>query len=274
MWPRQVGGATNYQWIVRQIEEWRGDTGGYVLWVTFNYDGLLDQALEDVYRYDFGRGGDSETLGAYTNRDDWALIKLHGSFDWRRRTQVGLRPEQPANDEVLSYSTIEEQWDALEDLPTTETIYRRTFANAPLADSQRALWIPALMAPLASKSTFECPPSHLLHLQKHLGDVDVIYSIGWRAEEKHFLNILGSVARNPPDVYALTGSGARTADAVAARIADACGIPQSDAASLSDTRAGFSAVARDPDSLPFFFAELVEKATKRRRAHGVTPIER
>jgi SAM-dependent methyltransferase len=40
-WPRQVGGVTNYEWLVREVETWRGSTDGYVLWVTFNYDGLL-----------------------------------------------------------------------------------------------------------------------------------------------------------------------------------------------------------------------------------------
>jgi hypothetical protein len=263
MWPRQAGGATNYQWLVRQVEEWRGDVGGYVLWVTFNYDGLLDQALEDVYRHDFGFGGPGD-LPAYITREDWCLIKLHGSYDWRRRTHLELRAEQPANDETLSYVTIEEHWDPTGDQPNAGTVYRRDFAAAPLADSDRLLWVPALMAPLASKSTFECPPAHLRHLVDRLTDVDLIYTVGWRAQEEHFLDLLRGVRANRPDVYSLTGRGATTADAVARRIGDACGGVGFGALSLSDVRTGFSAVARDADSFPFFLAELIEKAVSRR----------
>jgi hypothetical protein len=263
-WPRQVGGATNYQWLVRQVEEWRGDVEGYVLWVTFNYDGLLDQALEDIYLHDLGNGSESGQLPGYTDHPDWSLIKLHGSYDWRRKTEVTLRAEQPANDEDLSYHTIEERWDPTQDPPTADTIYCRTAPGAPIADSNRALWVPALMAPLASKSTFECPPAHIRHLTDRLSSVDVVHSIGWRAQEQHFLDLLGKLRSNPPDTFALTGSGARTADGVVRRIADACGSTGTTALALSDVREGFSAVARDTESFSTHLGELVQNAHRRR----------
>ena len=78
------------------------------------------------------------------------------------------------------------------------------------------------MAPLAGKSGFECPPAHLTHLKSRLRDVDVIYTIGWRAQERHFLRLLGVMRLDPPDVYALTKSES-TAKIVADIVGQACG---------------------------------------------------
>jgi hypothetical protein len=147
-WPRQVGGVTNYEWLVRSVESWRSGVDGYVLWVTFNYDGLLDQALEDVYRHPFGDGGAGDPqLAGYTSHPNWALIKLHGSYDWRRETPISLRAEQASNDEALSYRKLEEDWDAEEEPPTLASVYERQVAWESNASLDRALWIPALMAP-------------------------------------------------------------------------------------------------------------------------------
>jgi hypothetical protein len=269
-WPAQVGGVTNYQWLVRQIEEWRGDVNGYVLWVTFNYDGLLDQALEDLYRYDLDAPDDDDMLGRYLGHEDWSLIKLHGSYDWRRKTEVSLRPNQAANDEVLSYHTIEERWDPTTELPSDETRYSRKPPGAPLADGNRDLWVPALMAPLASKSSFECPPSHVRHLIQQLAAVDLIYSFGWRAQEDHFLGLLGSMKPNPPDIYALTGRGEETARDVINRLLTATGPGAADnrPRALSDTRLGFSAVARDRSSFSQALGDLARDARDRREQHA------
>jgi hypothetical protein len=237
------------------------------LWVTFNYDGLLDQALEDLYRHDLDTPDGGGTLGRYLEHPDWSLIKLHGSYDWRRKTAVKLRADQAANDEVLSYHTIEERWDPTTDLPSDDTQYSRKPPAAPLADSRRDLWVPALMAPLASKSSFECPPSHVRHLEGQLAAVDLIYSFGWRAQESHFLGILRGMQPNPPDVFALTGRGEETARDVINRVQSAAGLGAGGNRSraMSDTRLGFSAVARDTSSFSQALGDLVRIARDRRK---------
>jgi hypothetical protein len=55
-WPKQVGGATNYAWLVREVEHWRSRVDGYVAWVTFNYDTLLEDALLGLFQRS-GLGG-------------------------------------------------------------------------------------------------------------------------------------------------------------------------------------------------------------------------
>jgi hypothetical protein len=272
-WPQQVGGVTNYEWLVRSVESWRGDTDGYVLWVTFNYDGLLDQALEDVYRHPLGEGGaDDPQLAGYTSHPAWALIKLHGSFDWRRQTRFRLENDEPAN-EGMSYRRLEEHWDAEGEPPTGMSIYERRDAWETNASSDRALWIPALMAPLAGKSSFECPPMHLQHLNDHLQSVDLIYTFGWRAQESHFMTLLKGMRRNPPDVYAVTGRGIESATPVAEVIARATSLLDADVDAeededtplrRADPRAGFSALAGDPSDFATVLGEAVETARARR----------
>ena len=150
-WPRQVGGVTNYEWLVREVETWRSAVGGHVLWMTFNYDGLLDRALEDAYDHVLGAvGAPDAQLSAYVSHPDWALVKLHGSYDWRRRTSVSLPSAAASNDADLSSRTLESEWDPEAEPPDQTAVYERGIWDSD-ATVDRRLWIPAITAPLAGK---------------------------------------------------------------------------------------------------------------------------
>jgi hypothetical protein len=66
--------------------------------------------------------------------------------------------------------------------------------------------VPALTAPLAAKSSFECPPSHVEHLRVALAQADLLLTIGWRAREPHLLTMLSGVLGNAPDIVAVSQS--------------------------------------------------------------------
>jgi len=244
-WSQQVGGATNLAWLVGSIERWRGRVNGYVLWITFNYDLLLDEALEALYGPIEGFGGSTDpSLGGYVAHPDWALIKLHGSCDWSRRTNLELRPEQGINDNFAGYDALVHDWDAERDSPNSRTVYVR--GGGWDADSDRVLRIPAIMVPLATGKRVECPPAHFLHLINRLKDVDLIFSVGWQAQDQHFLDVIGEMRVNPPDVLALTGRGPASANAVRDRIGAAIRPGGSVPGLLvSDRHAGLSARVDD-----------------------------
>lgn len=270
-WPLQVGGVTNYQWLVRAVERWRFRANGYVVWVTFNYDGLLDQALEDIYRHHLGAGGTQDPqLAGYTSHPDWTLIKLHGSYDWRRLTGVSLGEGDLANDPDATYRRLEEFWNAEAELPSKETVYERGLWSSD-ANENRRLWIPAVMAPLAQKSSFECPAPHLEHLSARLPSVDLIFTFGWRAQESHFLRMLNPMRLNPPDVIALSGHGEETSGPIAQTVGQASGrtnLPGETTTigqqRIGDTRAGFSALARDRSDFATYLGASIEIARNRR----------
>jgi hypothetical protein len=268
-WPKQVGGATHYTWLVRNVEKWRSDANGYVLWVTFNYDGLLDQALQDLYDWSFEQGGQADkALRNFIEYPDWALIKLHGSYDWRRQTTLKLGENLGTGDANATYAALERYWDAARDSPVDRTIYERAPNGSwqSDADLDRSLWVPALMAPLAAKSTFECPPVHRRYLATILPQVDLIYTIGWRAQEAHFLNELSVMRRNPPDVLALT-RGASTAAVVAERVRSASGQTDPEGTAQraqGDPREGFSDLRAKASDFPTELGELFLEARQRR----------
>jgi hypothetical protein len=272
-WGGNVGGSTNYSWLARELETWRGRTAGYVLWVTFNYDGLLDRALEDLYNYDFGSGGKHDVgLGTFTSRSDWALLKLHGSCDWRRRTSLSLAESEAANSGALSSARLEVSWAPEMDPPTASSVYARGRWNSD-SGSDRALWIPALMAPLAGKSAFECPEPHSEHLRKKIPEVDLILTVGWRAQEKHFLGLLSGMRRNPPDVYSLAKTEAE-AHQVAQRVGAASGphVGRPDGPLwVALKNEGFSALVLDHRDFATTVEGLVEYARQRRHPQPGPP---
>jgi SIR2-like domain len=134
--------------------------------VTFNYDRLLEGALRSS-----GRNLDSVT--DYIERDDYRLIKPHGSIDWSR----WVPGDSTGNDHHLLISQASEL--DLTGGPITQGGHANGFDR----------YVPAIAIPTQTKSTFECPPDHLAALEEWLPEVDRILVIGWRAQEKNFLEL-------------------------------------------------------------------------------------
>ena len=59
--------------------------------------------------------------------------------------------------------------------------------------AEQFLLLPALAVPLRTKATFVCPPDHIEKLRSELSKVDRIVSVGWKAGEPHFLDLLGVI---------------------------------------------------------------------------------
>ena len=53
--------------------------------------------------------------------------------------------------------------------------------------------IPALAVPTVEKSVFECPEEHVDLLKRLLPQVDRVLIIGWRAQERTFVEIVGDL---------------------------------------------------------------------------------
>ena len=179
--------VTNYLWLLREIERMhRGDDP--VCLVTFNYDTLLEDALED-------RGLKIERMEDYVDRSClFRLFKLHGSVNWAQE----VRDPLPANinrryaPAVLTYLVKRgPKLQALNRFVICDPSSMGVFNERPI--------FPAIAIPVEKKQEFQCPPDMLESLRSSLPHVTKIITIGWRATEGHFLKLLKENLR--PGVY-------------------------------------------------------------------------
>ncbi len=173
-WHRITSGCTYYQVLVERLDEWARVHQQCVLYVTFNYDTLLEQAIQDS-----GPKFHIDSLSDYVSHPRLKLVKLHGSVDWAHDIQLPQPfPAGPQWDYVIQHA-----FDL--DIPP-EIVF---CPNQRVGTNGRA-WIPAVAVPIQSKGSFECPPEHVDMLRSILPQVDRVLVIGWRAMEEHFLNLL------------------------------------------------------------------------------------
>jgi hypothetical protein len=166
-WLAATGRATNYAGLLDQVKYCLGDSP--FLFVTFNYDRMLEVAFADVLMHYIKDDLDSYLSG------DFALIKPHGSVDWMQ--QLGTASAEPVRmRETLELTAIEMA--ARPDLTVSEI----TFRGAP-----NQPWHPAIAIPLDRGKTFVCPQKHLDRLSSDLNEVTHVLVVGWRATERHFL---------------------------------------------------------------------------------------
>lgn len=155
---------TNYRILFGQIERWRRSHQDQGLLVTFNYDWLLDAALASS-------GRSLASIDEFVSHDDYRLIKAHGSIDWRR--DLGYAPPQFLHGII----DLAPELDFTSGKIVTGSVTGITGA------------IRAIAIPTQTKTSFECPPEHIVALEEWPPEVDRILIIGWRAQERHFLDL-------------------------------------------------------------------------------------
>jgi hypothetical protein len=178
---------TNYLWLLREIERTnRGDDP--VCLVTFNYDTLLEDALEDL-------GLMVRRMEDYVDRVClFRVFKLHGSVNWALEVEDPL----PANlnlgyaPGVLRY--LIERGSGLR---VSNRFALCDPSSMGVANGHPAF--PALAIPVEKKQVFQCPPDVIEKLTSALPHVTKMIIIGWRATETHFLKLLRENLR--PGVY-------------------------------------------------------------------------
>ncbi len=182
-WLSTTHGFTRYLTLFNYLREWQSQSHERIRLVTFNYDMLIEDALESVIS-----GWRFDSPGAYITREDWTLYKLHGSVSWsrvgRRRAGAGI---QSNVDSAIESSMQLEQ----EDLP----IEQYPSLSATNAEPGEAIYFPALAVPVARKTTFECPALHVEALESAIPEVRRVLICGWKAAEQHMIEMLQRVQR-------------------------------------------------------------------------------
>jgi hypothetical protein len=161
--------------LLREIERWRYEFKEQVCFVTFNYDTMLEEAVQQVLNFAI------HDLNSYVSRSDYTLIKLHGSIDWGR--------EVDGIESLLGYNHAR----VIKEAATLQisTRYRRV-PDFPMLKVENKLVFPALTIPIENKDEFECPGEHVETLARHIRNVTKIITVGWRATERKFLDMLSN----------------------------------------------------------------------------------
>ncbi|HUA10504.1 MAG TPA: hypothetical protein VMA83_00700 [Solirubrobacteraceae bacterium] len=207
-WYRETSGLTRYLTLLSRLKTWQQETGEDIALVTFNYDELIERALEALVGEWHLWGPDD-----YVARTDWRLFKLHGSINWSR---VGRRPLTVKGTEssVVGVSNLEGAMQAADQLEGDLPIVDESALDASVADPIAAggiapggaVLFPALAVPVAGKHAFECPASHVSALKDALPDVTRVLICGWRAAELHMIELLDAVSKRPLRLAVVAGN--------------------------------------------------------------------
>jgi hypothetical protein len=203
-WLIRQAGVTNHSWLVGQLEEWRSvNRGRRTAYVTFNYDTILDQALAGRFGWN---PRDSGGLDGYLRDTHFALLKLHGSYDWVQRTNLNARNWNSmieARHDLIRLAGTYEARDEFRLLgPYSAKVPDRLTANLDDVsgehDGVKFIWAPAIALPMSDKTTFVCPQDHQDLLDQLVPLTTGVLAIGWRAAEMHFLQRLSGLMPGVP----------------------------------------------------------------------------
>lgn len=175
----------NYDLLISNVDGLLEDTDLHVLFVTLNYDLILDRRLHQL--------APLNTLDSYVDPNRrWALIKLHGSVDWARRVTRGaasreelLSPQADlvySDDIVLARAGFSEVGDS--SLPDLR------YRDVPPHGYQ--VLYPALSVPLGEEDELSCPDTHVRFLRQELQLAEGLHLlvVGYSAIDLEVLKIL------------------------------------------------------------------------------------
>lgn len=175
-------GAGVYSHFVKRLML---DSGFRVLFLTLNYDDLLEQALA---RWDSGLR--IQRMDDYVAPSRQALIiKLHGSIDWI--TPMGLRQEQTWEEAFEHFDGLTAASEILWHDVGQECRARDYSYSGKLKDAR---WVyPVITAPLAGKSDADivCPASHIATLKDLLRNCGRYLFVGTSGLDDDLLAVLG-----------------------------------------------------------------------------------
>lgn len=190
---RSVGliGFTNHVSLVSQLDQWRHGRQEPVLYVTFNYDTLVEQACQIVLKKRYA------AMDAYVDDARAAIVKLHGSVDWWHPVENPF----PGGGSLDSLRTA--LIEAVGSVAVVDDVFEWHVAGNLVRSNDGAvgglarLSFPALAIPIELKDGFVCPESHLGRLRSLLSRVDRLICIGWRAREADFLELMMRTLAGP-----------------------------------------------------------------------------
>jgi hypothetical protein len=186
--------------LLDQIEEWRCQRQDPVCLVTFNYDCLIERALAG-----YGIGLDEPNyLDDYIGYSRYFLFKLHGSVNWGRIVESEFKTHGKGVAHEMINRAAELTISANYEIAKDQSRWVGENPQKPV--------FPAIAIPVEIKNEFECPQKHVNKLKELLPRVDHLVTIGWRASEQHFCDLLREGLKGKRIRALVVTSGAKGCD--------------------------------------------------------------
>lgn len=174
-WIDKTSRITNYAGLVDGLLRFNRDREPILL-VTFNYDLLLEDALDG-----FGFNRNKSPDDYLDSHGILKVLRLHGSIAWSRTVDTQGQLLQPR--ELIARG---------ESLHPTDSFISGNASTNFRSGRPSGSIVPAIAIPVQTKteSDFECPAGHREYLVKMLPKVTKILIVGWQAKEAHFTDML------------------------------------------------------------------------------------
>ena len=186
-----------------------------VVYITLNYDTLLDQRLGSYF-------GGFRSLDDYISaRRNWTLAKLHGSINWARP----LARELETDRRQMQRENYVEHLNGLDELELDRHVVMRSGSLETMRyNGGRIVYYPALSTPLGAEDELSCPPEHIVHLKRVLGEMGEInlLVIGYSGLDQVVLQLLAESTAGLRKLLVANGSS-EASGAAADKIANALG---------------------------------------------------
>ena len=178
--------GSNYRALIQDIY----DNFKKACIVNFNYDLLLDEALEIKT---------TDNLDSYI-KGYIKIIKVHGSCDWVFSLQDHWEIED-SREFLLQNPLYLDGCRARK-----EPIFRFTSYSKYSKSGMKSCYGPAIAIPLYGKDGFVCPKTHIDVLERSLADVDKILIIGWAANDQHLIDMIKEKTKRPIEITVVAGN--------------------------------------------------------------------
>jgi len=198
-WPKRANGATNYVALLNRIDRWRHARSEKVVLVTFNYDTMIEQAMERTI------GIQMRQMDDYLASPDYKLCKLHGSVNWGRlcTTYVAARDPHTVQVELIRRAAELTFGDVFEILANPN---RLITSNLSMTGYDRQALFPAIGIPVEEETSFECPDAQVQTVTSAIPDVTRLLIIGWRGTERRFLDLWRGGVNSDLAIQVVAGS--------------------------------------------------------------------
>ncbi|MCU1615827.1 MAG: hypothetical protein JWO98_3367 [Frankiales bacterium] len=171
-------GQTTLLTLVTRLHDLSVSHGIRVCFISFNYDTLLEKAIEDRFGHYF------QSLDDYLSAP-FPVYKPHGSTNWIQ--ELALSEPSPTRVVYDHFSQIPlaKHWDA----GTGGAVEMLDGGQRNVGQGNDRLYVPAVAIPADYKDAFVMPEDHLLGMRTALNETSALLVAGWRASETEFLRI-------------------------------------------------------------------------------------
>lgn len=181
---QRTSSHTVYVELLNMLKDWidESPSSRFIDIVIFNYDDLVERAMQNVYGHEWHQKQKLDVLGAYYYGHNLRIYKPHGSITWGRRITKSLLP--------YAYKKIADVSHGFHTLKISShfeyidpTLF---FDEEKLKDS-----VPAIAIPFKEKTTFqECPKPMFHQMNEAIAQADELLTIGWQGADAHFIRLL------------------------------------------------------------------------------------